>query len=250
MSTPRCTVALTSPSSQPINRVPSGRMLPAVCGCVSRRKLAGLFIVRCMVDRVVLFIDAQNVYRSARDAFPPPPGEPQHVHGQVNPLAVGGLICERPPVGAESALSEVRVYTGRPDATRQPKAYAAHMRQCAAWESVGITVVPRALRYSKDWPTERPREKGIDVQLAIDFVSAAVDGRFDVGIIFSTDTDLRPALEFVSQRFPALPRAESAAWKAPGANRALMLRSPRPTWCHYLDRDDYLTVHDSTDYNR
>ena len=76
-----------------------------------------------------------------------------------------------------------------------------------------------------------------------------MDGRYDVGVIVSTDTDLRPALEFVSRRFQGLPRAESAAWRAPGANKAIVAAGPRPTWCHYLDSADYTAVHDSTDYN-
>jgi hypothetical protein len=87
------------------------------------------------------------------------------------------------------------------------------------------------------------------VQLAIDVVAGAVDGRYDVGIIFSTDTDLRPALEFVAQRFKGSPRVESAAWKGVAANRGIFATSPRRTWCHYLDRTDYETVHDERDYN-
>jgi hypothetical protein len=45
----------------------------------------------------------------------------------------------------------------------------------------------------------REEEKGIDVALAIDFVTMAVRGEYDVGVIMSTDTDLKPALEAVAQ---------------------------------------------------
>ena len=211
-------------------------------------ELTGLFIVSAVPDRVIVYIDAQTVYRGARDCFPAAGGT-AHVHGQVDPVALGDLICSRPPPGSARTLSEVRVYTGRPDSSRQPKAYAAHMRQCAAWEKAGVVVVARTLRYPPAWPTERPREKGIDVQLAIDFVAGAVDGRYDVGVIVSTDTDLRPALEFVSHRFQGSPRAESAAWRAPGANKAIVAAGPHPTWCHYLDSADYAAVRDSVDYN-
>lgn len=83
----------------------------------------------------------------------------------------------------------------------------------------------------------------------MDFVAGAIDGSYDAGVIFSTDTDLRPALEFVSTRFAGSRRAESAAWKGQGANRALRVTGPRPSWCHYLDAADYESVHDSTDYN-
>ena len=99
-----------------------------------------------MPERVILFIDAQNVYRTARDCFPIDT-LPPHVAGQFSPIAVGNLICNRPPPGFTRVLSEVRIYTGRPESTKQPKAYAAHMRQCAAWEKAGAVVIPRTLRY-------------------------------------------------------------------------------------------------------
>lgn len=201
-----------------------------------------------MPDRVILYVDAQNVYRGARDCFGTGASAP-HVAGQVDPIALGALICSRPPPGMMRSLSEVRVYTGRPESGKQPRAYAAHMRQCAAWQRAGAVVIPRTLRYPPAWPAEKAREKGIDVQLAIDFVADAVYGRYDAGIIFSTDTDLRPALEFVANRFRGSPRAESAAWKGQGANKGVRALNPRPTWCHYLDANDYLAAHDPTDYN-
>ena len=99
-----------------------------------------------MAERVTLFIDAQNVYRGARECFYGG-NAAHHADGQIDPIAVGNLICSRAPAGVQRILEEVRVYTGRPSATRQPRAYAAHMRQCAAWERAGAIVVPRTLRY-------------------------------------------------------------------------------------------------------
>ena len=200
-----------------------------------------------MADRVALFIDAQNVPQAARRSFHTGVAA-HHTDGQTDPLALGNLICDRPPPGLTRTLSEVRIYTGRPDSSRQPKTYGAHMRQCEAWERAGAIVIPRALRYPGDWPATRAEQKGVDVELAIDFIAGAIDGRYDVGVIFSTDTDLRPALEFVTDRFQQYPRAEAAAWRGPGANRALRVRGSRKTWVHYLDHHDYQTVRDSADY--
>ena len=199
-----------------------------------------------MPDRVALFIDAQNVYMGARRSFHTVPLH--HTDGQVDPTAVGQLLCNRPPGGHTRELSEVRIYTGRPDSSRDPRTYGAHMRQCEAWERMGAVVVPRTLRYPPDWPQRPAEEKGVDVELAIDFIAGALDGDFDVGIIFSTDTDLRPALEFVVARFERYPRAESAAWRGPDSNRALRVRHPGRNWVHYLNYDDYLSVRDRTDY--
>ena len=201
-----------------------------------------------MPDRISLFIDAQNMYHCARSAFF---ADNDHFCcGQFDPMALANLIVARAPAGFERALHEVRIYTGRPDSSKQPRAYAAHMRQCAVWEKAGAFVVPRTLRYPPNWPESRAEEKGIDVALAVDFVSGAIDGAFDVGIICSTDTDLRPALEYVSQKFATYPRAEVAAWKSPQANRAISIRGTRRLWCHYLDLGDYQLIEDSTDYTR
>lgn len=196
-------------------------------------------------DRLTLFVDAQNVYRGARECF----GALRHTDGQIDPVALGRLLCTRTPPNVARTLHEVRVYTGRPDSTRQPRAYAAHMRQCAVWARSGVVVVPRVLRYPPGWPAEPAREKGIDVELAIDFIALALDRQIDAGVIFSTDTDLRPALEFVSDRLWPSPRVETAAWQSESAARALRLTNPRSTWVHYLSRADYASVHDATDYN-
>ena len=212
-------------------------------------ELAGLFVsLHPVADRVILFIDVQNVYGGARRCFFAGTSM-HHTDGQIDPFAIGHLICSRPPPGFERTLAEVRVYTGRPESSKEPRTYAAHMRQCQAWERAGVVVVPRTLRYPERWPQERAEQKGVDVQLAIDFIAGAIDRRYDVGIIFSTDSDLRPALEFVAERYPDYPRAESIAWRGPRANAALRAHNPRPTWCHYLDAADYQAVHDPTDYN-
>ena len=117
-------------------------------------------------------------------------------------------------------LHDVRTYTGRPDPEKAPKTYAAHMRQCDAWEASGVRVVSRPLRYPRGWPTERAQEKGVDIAMAIDFVTMAIEGHYDVGVIMSTDTDLRPALEFTSAR-AEIRQAAVAAWRAPGRRQRL-----------------------------
>ena len=196
-------------------------------------------------ERLVLFIDAQNLYNGARRAFFA--SEDSHVFGQFQPMGVGKLVCSRGLPGAARSLEEVRVYTGRPDASEEPETYAAHMKQCAAWSRAGATIIARPLRYPPDWPGSKAQQKGVDVALAIDFVACAIEGKYDVGVIASTDTDLIPALEFV-QRFARRCRVEVAAWTSPKSRSRLSI--PRSSlWCHWLDRTDYDSVADPTDYN-
>ena len=201
-----------------------------------------------MVSHIVVYIDAQNFYEGARGRFFGR-GAPRR-RGQTSPLELARLLCARTsPLQSsptDKALHQVRVYSGRPDPKRDPRTYAAHMRQCAAWERSGAVVITRPLRYPRDWPRDRAQEKGIDVQLAIDFVAGAIDDTYDTGIICSTDTDLLPALEFVATRF-GRERAETAAWLTAGKGSELRLRNPS-TWCHRLEQTDYDAVRDPTDY--
>ena len=55
------------------------------------------------------------------------------------------------------------MYSGRPDATKDARTHAAHMKQCAEWRRGGANVITRQLRYPKEWPNLKAQEKGIDV---------------------------------------------------------------------------------------
>ena len=195
--------------------------------------------------KLVLFIDGQNAYRGARDSFFP--GGGPAIYGQFNPLRLGELIAARGgPGGTVGVLADVRVYTGRPDPRLAPRTYDAHMKQCAAWEADGVNVTWRPLRYPPRRTGLPPQEKGIDVALCIDFVTMAIDGLYDVGVIMSTDTDLLPALDFTRNRYAGVRHVAVAAWD--GRRR---LASPSGNiWCNWLSRADYDAVADSTDYNR
>jgi hypothetical protein len=89
----------------------------------------------------------------------------------------------------------------------------------------------------------------VDVALAVDFVALAIDDVYDVGIIASTDTDLRPALEFVLRKFPNQRDVEVASWWS--EKRKVNLTVPGVfIWCHRLYRQDYDAVADLTNYTR
>ena len=199
-----------------------------------------------MPQRVVLFIDNQNTYKCAREAFHDPNAALSH-YGQFKPLQLAQRIIGKDQPPGDRELAKVRVYAGRPSQERDPQGYRASRRQIAAWERAGNLVFPRTLKYPPGYPAEKPREKGVDVQLAIDFVAGATDGDFDVGIIFSTDTDLIPAIEFVLDRPILGVTAEVAAWWAPGANPPLKVRG---VWQHRLDDADYQAVRDWRAYAR
>jgi hypothetical protein len=168
-----------------------------------------------MSARVIVFLDYQNVYRGARRAFHQPLDP--HWYGQVHPVLLAQHITADSPF--DRHLTQVRIYRGQPAETRDPRGYAASRRQHAHWRSspqVHLTL--RTLRYPHGWPNasqpaDAPPGKGIDVALALDFAVMAVRRQYDVGILMSTDTDLKPALEFVAGLTGSGgPRAEVAAW--------------------------------------
>lgn len=92
-------------------------------------------------------------------------------------------------------------------------------------------------------------EKGIDVQIAIDMVTMAINGELDVAVLASTDTDLRPALEaFFILEFGNPRTVEVATWRSDRFRNALRVPG-RHIWCHYLEEIDYRGVRDTRDYN-
>lgn len=203
-----------------------------------------------MAARVVVFVDYQNAYSRAREFFHPPLSP--FWEGQIDPLKLAELLAARSPFDRE--LRQVRVYRGRPDASRDPTGYAANLRQCTAWERSSpkvVEVITRMLRYPRNWPTEPAQEKGIDVALALDVVTMAINSEYDVAIVMSTDTDVKPALEAVTALGGnPYPRCEVAAWSSRASHsRRLSIPGAR-LWCHWLGEEDYRAVADPTNYAR
>jgi len=198
---------------------------------------------------VAVFIDYQNVYKRSREAFFYGKSI-AHYEGQISPRKVGDeIVAKSNQHNPGHSLAFVHVYRGMPDGGRDPKGYAACSRQVAAWGTQQLVqVTTRPLRYPWNYPTEKPSEKGIDVQLAIDFVLAAMGKQFDVGVIFSGDTDLRPALEAVIRLKTA--QVQVAAWKpTTGGVRRISVPNVQ-IWCHQLDQVEYSRMADATDYNQ
>jgi hypothetical protein len=159
-------------------------------------------------------------------------------------LKIGRLLVSRR--NQESVLVGVRVYRGQPNPIFQPDSAAANDRQVRAWITANeVSVVRRQLRYPKGWPHVPALEKGIDVALAVDFVALAMKMEYDVGILFSSDSDLLPALEAVVRL--KLARVEVAAWS--NTFRLRLAGSTLP-WCQHLTKVDYLAVADPTDYTK
>jgi NYN domain len=145
------------------------------------------------------------MYKSAREAFgwTDQPGQ----FGNFRPLGLARILTQ----AAERDLRAVRVYTGMPTPERDSRGHGAMQRRVQSWSAEDpqlVTTHVRPLRY----PPSRGREKGVDVQLAVDLVRLALEDEYDAVVLGSADSDLVPALEFVSGRFPDKV-LEAVAWE-------------------------------------
>lgn len=193
-----------------------------------------------MKDRVVVFLDYQNVHGWAQRAFLPHGCD--RAAGHINPLKVGEYLCQRR--SRESELAQVRVYRGRPNPEREPEATGANDRQAATWNtSPLVQVIRRNLRYPADWPESPASEKGIDVAIAVDLITLSMKKYMDAAILFTSDQDLLPAVETIMNE--SLGHVEVACWE--GAYRIQIPNTSLP-WCHTIDEAAYNTMRDNTNY--
>lgn len=195
-----------------------------------------------MPDRVAVFIDYMNCYKGARDAFfglhPP-----SYVCGQIYPRLLGLKLKNN--AAGDRELVGVWVYRGMPSSRFDRKGHAAADRQIGLWKTQSL-VHPyhRTLNYRD--PSD-PKEKGIDVKLAVDMVMMAKED-YDIAVLVSEDTDLLPALEAVAD-MKGTSAIEVATWVPNTGASATPLRvKGHGHLIHRLTFADYNTVHDPTDY--
>jgi uncharacterized LabA/DUF88 family protein len=162
--------------------------------------------------KVAVFIDWQNAYKSAREAFGLVDMPSQY--GNFSPFGLSRLLAASNGRGDRARLVSVEVFRGLPSQRRDRVGHAANRRQEAAWraEAPGV-VIPRLrpLRYPPGYPAEPPVEKGVDVELAVGAIEATLRRRCEVAILLSHDTDLLPVPEAIA-RLVGADRVETASW--------------------------------------
>lgn len=194
--------------------------------------------------RVVVFVDLSNAFRDLQRAFCSEPYGARD--GQFDPMKLARMLAGRGPDFETWTLEQVRVYGGRPNPEREPYAAKAQNSQEATWMAAGIVPRFRPLQYPDDWPAQKARQKGVDVELAIDVVTMA-RAEYDIGIVVSTDTDLVPALEAVDRLRGTDSSPRTCVVGYEGLLKRLRIKA-RNLYCFPLSRADYDSVHDHTDY--
>jgi uncharacterized LabA/DUF88 family protein len=160
---------------------------------------------------VAVFIDWQNVYEGAREAF-----ELKHeppARGNFNPLKVARHLAASNKREKKGKLVLLEIHRGLPLPNSNPKGHAAADRQRQAWQDLDpiVSVKLRPLRINPD--SGKEEEKGIDVALACSAVENVLMGKCDVAIIFSHDSDLLPPVETIC-RLKGREHVETASWQS------------------------------------
>jgi uncharacterized LabA/DUF88 family protein len=209
--------------------------------------------------RVMVFVDGQNLYKTCQRLF-------------GHPLCHPHLLAEHLAGPRTEQSVACRFYTGMPDRNVVGEVTRARNldRRLAAMRGVGVTVVPRKLRYHWDWghreilpaprpdaqprqvtlrPWQRPQEKGIDVVMALDVIEFVLTDLCDVAILVSLDRDLReiPTALRNLRRLIARPvRLEAAVPVQAGLRYPKRLEGFHFT--HQITPEIFERVKDVTDY--
>lgn len=167
---------------------------------------------------VAVFMDWQNVYGAAREAFDLRQAPP--ARGNFDPLRVARYLAVGNQRGKDGKLVRVEIHRGLPDASFNPKGHGAADKQRKAWEAMDplISVRLRPVKvYTNDDGSRREEEKGIDVALACSAMEHVLMKKCNVAVIFSHDSDLLPPVETICRLKDAgliAGAVETASWKS------------------------------------
>jgi uncharacterized LabA/DUF88 family protein len=196
--------------------------------------------------RCIVFIDGQNLYHAAREAF-------GYTYPNSDVLALAQTVCRDQGWN----LAQVRFYTGVPDSGDDPLWHGFWSRKLATMGRQGVRVFSRSLRYRNkvvrlsDGSTHTflaGEEKGIDVRIALDVIRMAHRREYDVAVVFSQDQDLSEVAEEVrliareqnrwikvASAFPFSPTTRNRR----GIEKTDWIRIDRTTYDACLDPRDY-----------
>jgi uncharacterized LabA/DUF88 family protein len=198
------------------------------------------------VKRTVAFIDGQNLFHAAREAF-------GYTYPNYDVPALASAVCAR----QGWQLDQVRFYTGIPDPTDETFWNHFWLHKLAMLGRQGAVVYSRPLRYRNRRVrlpdgTEHTylagEEKGIDVRIALDIVRMAHRHDYDVALVFSQDQDLSEVAEEVRTIAREQDRWLKIACAYPVSPTSRNRRGINKTDWIAIDRVTYDSCFDPRDY--
>jgi uncharacterized LabA/DUF88 family protein len=131
-------------------------------------------------ERVQIFIDGSNLYHALRDDC----GNTKLDYSKFSCLLAN-----------KRKLIRAYYYTSTLDATRNLAAAQAQQRFLGSLRAVPyITIKHRPLKYNKGVPFE----KGVDILIATDMLTNALNDCYDTAILVSGDGDFAPVLDEIA----------------------------------------------------
>ncbi|MCK4249238.1 MAG: NYN domain-containing protein [Candidatus Omnitrophica bacterium] len=196
--------------------------------------------------RAVVFIDGQSLFYAAKEAF-----------GYKYPNYNIKLLAEKICLEHGWSLTQVRFYTGVPDAQDNNFWHNFWNNKLTHMGQTGVVVFSRGLRYRNktvklpDGKTHTflvGQEKGIDVRIALDIIHLAHENVYDVSLVFSQDQDLSEVADEVrkiateqnrwikiASAFPTSPTCSNTR----GINKTDWIKINKQTYDSCIDAKDY-----------
>lgn len=194
-----------------------------------------------------IFIDGQNFYLSARQAF-------DRTFPDYDILQVGNLLSQK--ISGQDATT-ISFYSGVPIAKYQPRWAEFWSNKTAAMEEQGIRVTTRPLRYLTESDPQVPngfriiqtREKGIDMALGLDVASAARRSNCANIVIVSRDQDFAEVVRYVDD-MSKFEKRDIQMWSSfpKGDGTPTHYRGIAGTREIRISQKEYLSCLDDTDY--
>lgn len=195
----------------------------------------------------IVFVDGQNLYRTAKDAF-----------GYNYPNYNIKLLSEKVCSSQGWNLTGIYFYTGVPDPQDNTFWHNFWSKKLSYMGRLGIKLFSRSLRYhnedftcpscNKIYTSLVGHEKGVDVRIALDVIRLAHEKKYDVAVIFSQDQDLselagevrRISIEQnrwikLASAFPISPTSKNTK----GINKTEWVKIDKKTYDVCIDPNDY-----------
>jgi uncharacterized LabA/DUF88 family protein len=184
------------------------------------------------------FFDCQNLFRAAKTLW-------GYSFPNFDPVKLSKLAV-RMHRDKGWQLSRIRLYTGLHDVSVNPAWHHFWVKKFNnhASQDPRVFTYTRSLRYAD----AIPREKGIDIRIALDLVRMARLKEYDVAVLFSQDADFSEAADEIR----LLGREQSRWIKIASAfpfsqDSAKSFGVPKTDWLR-ISKEDYDACIDPTDY--
>ncbi|MDP2727494.1 MAG: NYN domain-containing protein [Dehalococcoidia bacterium] len=130
----------------------------------------------------MVFIDGSNLYHSLKGQFG---------HADLNFEA----FCRK--LTQDRRLVRIYYYNAPVDQTKEPEHYQDQQKFFQEMRRIPYLEVRLGRLIYRNWPTEPPYEKGIDVMMTTDILLHCFRNTYDTMIMVGGDTDLADALQAV-----------------------------------------------------